>query len=278
MPLIYSTLPVVNECLLVEYLDLFAVIYISFSLSVVPLKKGKVMKDLVKKAESFITFHVPLQAEYIGIQFASIHHHHQKEFSRWSTKSTRQKLIAIYWFKHVLRHCLMLLSASALIVLVINPTLWRYSLAGFFVAGLIILPVLFIGHYWPSYYFDFLPKLEMVKENFEALQNEQLEKCRQAQLSNFALALIFYTIDKTSGINILQCNDQTAELLTKLYGVDSGSMKKNLELILGKKRPLPPRKHTEIQNRFDEACSFLEDIHFPVGIQILQELRLKSRL
>ena len=81
----------------------------------------------------------------------------------------------------------------------------------------------------------------MIKENLEAQQNEKLEKCRQAQLSNFALSLIFYVFDKTSTINSLQCNDQFAGLLMKLYGVDTGSMKKNLALILGKKRQLPPR-------------------------------------
>ena len=169
----------------------------------------------------------------------------------------------------------MLFSLSAVIVLVLNPKLWGFSLPGFFVAGLIVIPVLFVSHYCPSYYFDFLPKLEMVKESFEELRNIKMEKCRQAQLSNFALALVFYVIDKTSAINTLQCNDQSAALLMKLYGVDNGSMKKNLELILGKKRQLPPRKYTEIQNRFDEACAFFEDLQFTKGIQILRELEAR---
>lgn len=233
------------------------------------------MKDLVKKAESFITFHMPLQAEYISIQFASIHHHHQKEFSKWSTTSTRQKLIGVYWYKHVLMHFLMLLSVSASLVMCLNPRLFRFCLPGFFVAGLIILPVLFVGHYLPNYYFDFLPKLEMAQASFEKVQNDKIEKCRQAQLSNFALSLVFYVIDKTSAINTLQCNDQSACLLMNLYGVDNGSMKKNLELILGKKRPLPSRKLTEIHNRFEEACAFFEDLQFPKGIQILKELEIK---
>ena len=52
-------------------------------------------------------------------------------------------------------------------------------------------------------------------------------------------------------------------------------MKKNLEIILGKKRQLPPRKHTEIHNRFDEACAFFEDLQFTKGIQILRDLEAK---
>ena len=41
---------------------------------------------------------------------------------------------------------------------------------------------------------------------------------------------------------MLKCTDQDAGLLMKLYGVDKGSLKKNLELILGKKQKLQPRK------------------------------------
>ncbi|HMC84481.1 MAG TPA: hypothetical protein VKI61_03110, partial [Chitinophagaceae bacterium] len=92
--------------------------------------------------------------------------------------------------------------------------------------------------------------------------NEQVGKCRQAQTSNFALSLIFYVFDKTSGMNTLQCNDRWSESLMKLYGVDKGSLKKSLELILGKKRILSPRKYTEILNRFGKAYSFLEELNF----------------
>jgi hypothetical protein len=64
----------------------------------------------------------------------------------------------------------------------------------------------------------------------------------------------------------------------KLYGVDKGSLKKNLELIFGKRKKLPPRKHTEIQNRFSEAYTFFEKLDFPKGIQLLKELESKFHL
>lgn len=76
-------------------------------------------------------------------------------------------------------------------------------------------------------------------------------------------------------MNTLLCNDQSANLLMKLYGVDPGSLKKNLELIYGKKKYLLPRKQTEISNRFDEAIVFLEEIGFPKGGSILSELKKK---
>lgn len=233
------------------------------------------MKDLMKKAESFITFDMPLKAEYICIQFARIHQQYKKEFSKWSTNSTRQKLIVTFWLTHVLNHSLFLISLSGLIVLVFKPEFNSVYFCGLFLAALFVSPVLFINNYWLNYSYDFLPKLEMVKEDFESMQNDQLEKCRQAQLSNFSLSLIFYVFAKTSGINTLKCNDQSAGLLMKLYGVDKGSLKKNLELILGKKRQLSPRKYTEIQNRFGEAYAFFEELEFRKGIQMLEELERK---
>ena len=75
----------------------------------------------------------------------------------------------------------------------------------------------------------------------------------------------------------LQCNDQYAGLLTKLYGVDKGSLKKNLGLIYGRKKNLPQRKYTEIQNRFKEAYTFFEEIQFKDGLHILSQLEQKFR-
>ena len=63
----------------------------------------------------------------------------------------------------------------------------------------------------------------------------------------------------------------------KLYGVDQGSLKKNLELILTRKKNLSERKITEIQNRFREAQDFFEEIQFKEGMRILDELEIKFK-
>ena len=233
------------------------------------------MTDLVKKAESFITFHMPLQAEFISFQFGKVHGNYKSEHPNWSVSSTRQKLIASYWTDHVLKHFLGLFSLAALVVIIVSHPPVMLFLSGMFLAIAVVSPVLISFLYWPNYQSDFLPKLEMVKENFENVVNEELEKCRQAQLSNFALALIFYVFDKVSCINTLQYNDKYSELLMQLYGVDKGSLKKNLELILGRKRELPPRKHTEICNRIEEARTFLKNLQFPAGVKLLDDLERK---
>jgi hypothetical protein len=76
----------------------------------------------------------------------------------------------------------------------------------------------------------------------------------------------------------LQATDPFSTSLTTLFGVDNGSLKKNLALILGAPattRKLTPRRKTEIRNAFSEAYQFLEAVHFNKGIVILKELECK---
>jgi hypothetical protein len=63
----------------------------------------------------------------------------------------------------------------------------------------------------------------------------------------------------------------------KLYGVNPGSMKKNLELILGtgKRKNMTDRKNTEIRNRFSETYDYLDQLEFAEGIEKLKELEAK---
>lgn len=235
------------------------------------------MKSIVKNANSFISFDLPLEKAHIAAQFSSIHKKSQIHSPEWSTTATRQKLIAEYWYTYVLSHFAVLFALPALVIIMVSggfAQLPQY-LAGFMVAGLISFLVLYLAiyrHYFTAFY---LPQVETVKEEYERKVVEQLEKCRQAQLSNLALSLVFYVFDKTSGMNASQCNDHFARLQMKLFGVDQGSLKKNLELILGKKKGLTERKQTEIRHRFEEAYAFFEELQFPQGVLILKELEAK---
>jgi len=109
-------------------------------------------------------------------------------------------------------------------------------------------------------------------------QQEEQKKCRQAQLSNFALTLVFYVWTRSAGINGIIPNDKNAHLLQQLYGVDQGSLRDNLELISGtssKRKNLRDRKLTEMRNRFDEAEAFFKQLNYPHGISMLDELKYK---
>ena len=96
-------------------------------------------------------------------------------------------------------------------------------------------------------------------------------------MSNFALTLFFYVMVLTNDLDSIKCDDNSANLLTKLFGVDPGSLKKNLELIMttSKRKNLSERKITEIRNRFNETYSFLEELDYVKGIKKLKELEAK---
>lgn len=175
------------------------------------------MKDLMRKVKSFITFDFPTDNNYLSTHFASTHHHHQKDIPAWSTNATRQKIIAVYWFTHVLQHFVFVIGSASLLIMLISHN-FEFSFIGVvIIVGLIIFPIFLLFHYWPTFSYTFLPQLETVKEFYERKQSEQLEKCRQGQLSNPALVLIYYVFDKTSGLNSLDNSNQIASLLMKLY-------------------------------------------------------------
>ncbi len=237
------------------------------------------MKELMKQAESFITFDFPLQTAHISEQFAKTHSKLQIETPEWSTTATRQQLIFKYWSTYVASHFAILFGLPVLIFFLVHRGFDQPSfyLVTVLVAGLITYAALYLFHYRPFFSSVYLPRLETVKEAYEHKQAEQLEKCRQAQLSNFALTLFFYVLTDINDLNPLACDDYSANLLMNLFGVDPGSMKKNLELILGtgKRKNLTDRRITEIRNRFSETYDLLEALQFAEGIKKLKELEVK---
>jgi hypothetical protein len=234
------------------------------------------MKDLMRRVIAFLTFDAHLRPQQISLQFSETHHRRQAEIDEWSTKATRQLLASNYWSTHVLTHFAVIFGLPAGILFMMFGGVNQSSafLVSMFIAGPIVYLGLYLFQYRPEFNSTYLPRLETITESYEKKQLEQFEKCRQAQLSNFSLALFFYVLTKTNSLNAISCDDRSANLLRKLYGVDSGSMKKNLELILGtaKRNNLSDRKITEIRNRFAETYDYLEALEFKVGIKKLQEL------
>lgn len=236
------------------------------------------MKDFMSRAITFLTFDTHLQAQQISLQFSQTHHKRLSEIDNWSTNATRQQLISNYWYTYVLGHFTILFSLSVGIILILGENKQHdVFIASLFFACPLAYLVLYLFQYRPKFNSTYLPLLETVKEAYEKKQLEQVEKCRQTQLSNFSLALFFYVLTKTNNLNQISCDDHSANLLTTLYGVDSGSMKKNLELILGtsKKKTLTDRKITELKNRFNETYDFMETLHFRIGIIKLKEFEAR---
>jgi hypothetical protein len=225
------------------------------------------MKGFVRKVISLLLFDLPLQPVFISKQFNQVHATSSDQLPGWSANATRQQLVYRYWFSHTARHFALLLGLSALAVL---PMQGGNGLSGWLIslsfACIISFMVLYLFLYRPLFSALFLPRLETVKETHERKQYDHLDKCRKAQMSNFALTLVAYVLCKVANLNTLQCNDQSAGMIAKLYGVDPGSTKKSLALILGKRQTLHGRKATEIRNQFEEAYSFLETIDCKDGL------------
>jgi hypothetical protein len=238
------------------------------------------IKNIWKRLKAFLKFDLPVNYDSIRELFSEIHTSYQEDYPGWSTRATRRKAISVYWYKYVLRHFLTLLLLGLILYFAINS--FHIPRAGELIAiGIMVIiafGILLFVQYAPYFSTEFLPKLETVVEEYEGRQYEDLEKCRQAQYSNLALILIFYVWNKVGNVNALNSSDQLARLLMKMYGVDNGSLKKNLELIISKPKDLSSRKLKEIEKGFEEAFSFFEALHFEQGVIALKalEARLKS--
>jgi hypothetical protein len=361
------------------------------------------MKEMMKQVRTFLTFDRQLEINYISKLFAATHSQYQQIIPEWGHTSTRQKLIANYWFSDVLAHFAAMISLPLILSWMLISHFKFIYLLVLVIAVLFSFMVVLVASYWPSFSYSFLPKLEAVVSGYQAekqqqlirqlqyglaaaqehakiereqiieqlqaqfvarerelnqqrlkqmaalhaqarteqkrlieqfqqrlaeqqadsdnahqyaqiqlqeklaqqatcflkqqeamqirfqqeitCQNETIEqqqaatkKCRQAQLSNLALTLIYYVFAKAAGNITVESNDNTAALLLKLYGVDRGSLRANLELIAGsssKRKNLGERKCTEIRNRFEEARSFLKEIGFQSSDTFLRDMEIR---
>ena len=316
------------------------------------------MKDTVKMIQTYLTFDAPLEIESIRTTFALTQDQQQKIIPSWGTDSTRQKLISIYWFRHVLYHFGVILGVSFVFTFLITRRFDSSAGVQLLIGSFFGFITLLFFHYLPNFTSDYLPKVDAVRSAHESRQQreiimqlreqlsakqeqiawqqqlfqnqlheqsvmqqrafqvelqqeladqeariskqqertqrrfqeqvtgqkalleqqqEELKKCRQAQLSNFALTLVYFAWVKGLGIWV-DGSDHTAQLLQKLYGVDRGSLRNNLDLIAGsssKRKNLGERKLTEMRIRFDEATIFFKEMGYTKGITILKELEIK---
>jgi hypothetical protein len=109
-------------------------------------------------------------------------------------------------------------------------------------------------------------------------QQEEATKCRKEQWHSFTLTLIYYTLVKLLGVDIVIGNTQTAQLLQKLFGVNQGNLAENLKLIVGssnKREDISQNKRTRMHDRFEEAISFFKEIDCLEGVAMLEQLEIK---
>ncbi|MCW3090479.1 MAG: hypothetical protein JWP81_1548 [Ferruginibacter sp.] len=235
------------------------------------------MKEILKRAKSFITFDFPLQTDHISARFNSIHSNYQQQFPHWSFTATRKKLIADFWFRQVLFHYTVLITFTILASSAFGRT-WHLSLLSVFIAASVSLITLILFNYWPAYYTDFLPKLDTIIAENEKLNGaaNEIKKCKRTQFSISALTIIFYTFCKIGNIPILPSNDHSAGLLNNLYGADKDKLKQNLSRLY-KLSNLSPKERAEIQKGIDTSRTFFELLDCSPAKKILDQLEVKLR-
>jgi len=221
------------------------------------------MISSLQEFKHFMTLDLPLRESRIRDLFMSTHKTYMEKSAYWSLVATRKKVIADFWCTQVSLHFLVILGITALLALLFYSN-WPLLLMSLFIAGLLSLVTIFFFNYLPSYYADFLPKLDTIIAEQEKIQQdaEEMKKCKRTQFPIPALVIIYYIFSKTSSTPLLACNDHSARLLNNLFGADKDKLKQNLYRLL-KLSSLSPKEKAEIQKGIDTARAFFGELDSP---------------
>src|ERR1035438_8745552 len=219
------------------------------------------MPSSLQEFKQFMTLDLPLSESRIRDLFMSTHSSFQEKSTYWSLDATRKKVIADFWVKQVFLHFSIILGITTLILMPFFSNL-PTVLVSVFIAGSVSLTTIFFFNYLPSYYSDFLPKLDTIIAEQEKLQQaaDEMKKCKRTQFPIPALTIIYYIFSKTSSTPLLACNDNSAGLLNNLFGADKDKLKQNLYRLL-KLSSLSPKEQAEFRKGIDTARAFFEEIN-----------------
>lgn len=155
---------------------------------------------------------------------------------------------------------------------------WLTIFASILFAGLPALVSLTAFIYFPSFFWSFLPKLEVVSGEQEKLANqaEETTKCKRTQYQAPTLIIIHYVNSKISNTPLLPANDQSAALLNKLYGSDKDNLKQNISRLY-KLSSLSAKERAEILKGVENARVFFKDTGNVGVFKNPDELEMKLR-
>lgn len=243
------------------------------------MKIGVNMKDLLKRLKSFFTLDLLVDYDDLILRFRQTHQQRRGYISNWPTEATYWYLISDYW-ENVLKHYLAMLAVSIILINLFSFSREQFTIINLFILVLtgfmIYFPVYFMI-YRPTFNREFVPRLTAVMAEFEGKERLNLEKCKQAQMSNTALSIVFYVLARTSGIQLKKIDTQFGGLLMNLFGSSPDSLQKALKLISCKVTSLTPHKQTELEKSLEEARTFFTELEFPQGLEIIGHLERKFR-
>lgn len=177
-------------------------------------------KKNLQRLASFATFDFPLNVGCNQLLLRTIHKEQIADIPRWNIEGTRRKLIAHYWYRHVLCHFLSLFGIALLIILPFTPYFNFLYLSVLCTMGAISFGIVYFCIYLPFFSSAFLPQLEMLIANHKRAQVE-LPQTKSAKTQSKIPAPLF----KTAGAERLASDAFSAQMLNKLTGVDTDSIK-----------------------------------------------------
>ncbi|MET3887475.1 hypothetical protein ABIE54_006364 [Chitinophagaceae bacterium OAS944] len=229
----------------------------------------------LRNMKSFITREHTLDINTIRSLFIAENEKHLELNPTWNFKATRISVIGTYWFREVLMHFALIMAISVLLTLT-HCNSWRSLFAAILIGGLPALFSLTAFIYFPSFYWNFLPKLEVITGEQEklAIQIAETTKCKRTQFQSPTLIIIYYVNSKISNAPLLPANNQSAALLNKLYGSDKDKLKQNLSRLY-RLPSLSAKERAEMLKGVEYARSFFKETGNTNSAKILDELELK---
>jgi hypothetical protein len=229
----------------------------------------------LKRIVSFITRQQTLDINTIRSEFIAQHENNLQLNSSWNLKATRRLIIANYWFREVLMHFAAVISVAVIFTLP-QCNSWLAIPASILYASIPALFSLAAFVYFPSFFWNFLPNLEVITGEQEklAMQADETAKCRRTQFQAPTLIIIYYVHSKISNTPLLPANDQSAGLLNKLYGSDKDKLKQNLSRLY-KLPTLSAKERAEMLKGIENARTFYNEAGYTNTSKILDDLEFK---
>ena len=227
------------------------------------------------RAKAFVFFESPVQIDLINGFFNSTHDHFKKEYPHWTFASTRHKVIYQFWYQQVSLHFGILMLAAVLSVLFFTAT-HHIFIQSLLISATLSFLVIVTKIYWPAYFSDFLPKLDAIIAEKEKIQLAALElnKCKRTQYSTPTLTIIYYINCKMAGVSTLPVNDDSAELLNHLYGVDKDKLKQNMSRLCRISK-LSVKEAAEMRKGIETARDYFTKLTQSASFPFLDQLELK---
>ncbi|OQP67797.1 hypothetical protein [Niastella populi] len=229
----------------------------------------------LRSTASFLSREHTLDINTIRSLFIAEHEKFLQLNPTWNHKATRRLIIANYWYRDVMMHFATIMTIAVLFTLP-QYNSWLTLSASIVIASLSALFSLTAFIYLPSFYWNFLPKLEVITGELEKLAThvEETTKCKRTQFQAPTLIIIYYVNSKISNTPLLPANDQSAAVLNKLYGSDKDKLKQNLSRLY-RLPSLSAKERAEMLKAVENTRDFFKDSQNANIPNILDELELK---